>query len=307
MHTILGAGGPVANALTKELISRGQTVRLASRKPVAKFPEPSWIKTDLLNNGDVLKATEGSSVIYMCAGLVYNKKIWAEQWPVIMDNLIAAAKQSGARLLFFDNVYMYGKVDGPMKEDTPYRPVSVKGKIRAGIAEKFMSEVKNGRINGSIARAADFYGSESMNSFFDSTVLAKYAKKGKALWLGNPSVNHSFTYVPDAGKALFLLGQNDTSDGQIWHVPTAPSLTGKEFMQLAANVFGVKPSYQKVSRFMLQAIGLFDKLLGETAEMYYQYDRDYIFDSSKFEKAFGIMPVSYAEGMKEFGATLGAA
>ena len=304
MHTILGAGGPVANALTGLLLQHGEVVRLVSRKPVTKFTGAAWVKADLTNRPEVLRAVEGTTVIYMCAGLKYDKKVWAAEWPQIMQNLIDAVRRTGARLIFFDNVYMYGKVEGAMREDTPYHPSSVKGKIRAAVAEGIMREIKEGTIRGAIARAADFYGSESMNSFFDSMVLAKYAKKEKAAWLGDPFTKHSFTYVPDAGRALFLLGQTESSDGQVWHVPTAPSKTGNQFIQLAATVFETAPRYQKVNKLLLQAIGLFNPLIGETAEMYYQYRYDYIFDSSKFEKAFSVKPTSYEEGFKELARAM---
>ncbi|MGI4728496.1 MAG: NAD-dependent epimerase/dehydratase family protein, partial [Janthinobacterium lividum] len=215
MHIILGAGGPVANALTKELAKANEKVRLVSRKPIPTSGNTTWQRADLLNETEVFSAVKEASVIYLCAGLKYDTKIWAAQWPVIIKNAINAAKQTGARLIFFDNVYMYGLVEGKMMEETPYYPSSVKGEIRAKVATTLMDEVKAGNIRASILRGADFYGAESLNSFFDPMVLAKFSKKLSAQWLGNPKNLHTFTYVSDAGKALFLLGQNPESDNQI--------------------------------------------------------------------------------------------
>lgn len=305
MHIILGAGGPVANALTKELSAANEKIRLVSRKPIATSGNTSWQQADLLNKSEVFSAVKEASVIYLCAGLKYDKKIWAAQWPVIIQNAIDAAKQTGARLIFFDNVYMYGLVKGEMTEKTPYHPSSVKGEIRAKIATTLMDEIKAGNIHASILRAADFYGAESsVNSFFDSMVLAKFAKKQSAQWLGNPKVLHAFTYVPDAGKALFLLGQNPQSDNQIWHAPTAPALTGKQFIELAAKVFQTKPKFSTISKLMLRLIGIFNGTVGGTVEMFYQYDHDYVFDSSKFEKFFGVKPTTYETGFLELRDTM---
>jgi nucleoside-diphosphate-sugar epimerase len=300
MHTILGAGGPIANVLTKELLANNLPVRLISRKPVTQFKNATWQKADLKNFAELSTAAKGSGVIYLCAGLKYDKKVWAAEWPVIMQNVIHLAKQNNARLIFFDNVYMYGLVDGPMTEATPFNPSSKKGEIRAKIAGSLLNEINAGNIRGSIARAADFYGAESMNSFYDSMVLAKYAKGQKAMWLGDAAAIHSFTYVPDAGKAMALLGQREESDGTTWHLPTAQGLTGKDFIQLAAEHFSVEPRFTKVNKLMLKTIGLFNPLIAETTELYYQYDHDYIFDSSKFEAAFALQPRSYKEGVKEF-------
>jgi nucleoside-diphosphate-sugar epimerase len=304
MHVIIGAGGSVANALTQQLIEAGESVKLVSRKPVTAFPSATWQYGDLLNKDQVLNAMKGASVVYMCAGLKYETKVWENQWPLIMQHLIDGARTSNARLIFFDNVYMYGLVHGAMKEDTPYLPVSKKGQVRAMIANQLMEAAGKGLIRATIARAADFYGATSLNSFYDSQVLAKYAKKQKAQWLGNTATKHSFTYIPDAGRGMYLLGAHPEYDSQIWHMPTAPALTGKEFLEMAAAVMETKPSFMRINHFMVKAIGIFNKQIGEIAEMYYQYQYDYIFDSGKFEKAFGMLPTPYEEGIRQFSAIL---
>jgi nucleoside-diphosphate-sugar epimerase len=304
MHTIFGAGGPVANALTQELINANQTVRLVSRKPVqTTAANVTWQKADLLNYDEVLSAAKGSTVIYLVAGLVYDAAIWKQQWPVIMKNVINVTKATGARLIFFDNVYMYGLVNGAMTEDTPYKPSSVKGEIRADIASMLTDEVKAGNIRATIARAPDFYGTDSTNSFIDMMVLSNYAKKKPAQWIGDPDKKHNYIYIPDAGKAVFLLGQNPDSDNQIWHLPTAPAITGRQFLDIAANTYQIKPKFMRIRKFMLWIFGLFKKVIMGTVEMYYQFDHDYIFDSSKFEKAFNFKPTSYADGLKHMSQT----
>ena len=57
--------------------------------------------------------------------------------------------------------------------------------------------------------------------------------------------------------------------------------------------FEVKPDYMLLKRWMLQMVGLFNPIIKESVEMLYQNEVDYIFDSSKFEKAFGFNPTSY--------------
>ena len=143
-----------------------------------------------------------------------------------------------------------------------------------------------------------------MNSFFDSMVLSKYAKKQKAMWLGKASTKHSFTYVPDTGEALYTLARDAKSDNQVWHLPTAPALTGREFLQLAAKIFHTAPTYTQVNKLLLNTIGLFNKVIKETTEMYYQYQFDYIFSSEKFEKAFHVSPTSYEDGITQLSKSL---
>ncbi|WP_207427146.1 NAD-dependent epimerase/dehydratase family protein [Pedobacter sp. SYSU D00535] len=301
MHTILGAGGPVSNALCRQLEQHQHSVRLVSRRPVSsQNSHTSWMKADLLSYAEVLNAVKGSEVVYLCAGLKYDITVWQQQWPVVMTNVINAVKETNTRLIFFDNVYMYGLVEGEMTEETPYNPISKKGEVRAQIARQLMDEVKAGNLRASIARAPDFYGAtDSMNSFFDMMVLTKFSKKQKAMWLGNPDTLHSFIYVPDAAKAVYLLGQNPDSDNQTWHLPTAKSLKGRNFITLAAEAFEEKPKFTRVNKLMLQTLGLFNPTIQGTVEMYYQYQYDYQFNSEKFEKAFKITAVPYKTGIEE--------
>lgn len=147
LHTILGAGGVIADTLTPELISRQIPVRLVSRHPKAPLPGTTTVAADLTDASQALQAITGSSIVYLCIGLPYNYSIWRQQWPRIMDNTISACQKTNARLIFFDNVYMYGKTDGPMTEETPYDPSSRKGDLRARLATQVMSEVRKGNIS----------------------------------------------------------------------------------------------------------------------------------------------------------------
>ena len=298
MQTILGAGGPVSNALAAELAKTNEKVRLVSRRELKPSGNTSWKRADLLNYNEVLEAVRGSKVIYLCAGLKYDKDVWEEQWPVIIQNVINVTKETEARLIFFDNVYMYGLTSGAMTEDTPYNPSSRKGEIRSKVATQLMEEVKVGNIRASIARAADFYGAtDSMNSFFDMMVLDRYSKKQKAQWMGDPATLHSFTFVPDAAKGVALLGRTPASDNKIWHLPTAPAMTGRDFIKLAARIFETQPRYSTVNKLMLRIAGLFSTVIKGTIEMYYQYQYDYNFNSSRFEREFDYRPTSYEEGL----------
>src|ERR1700676_4489934 len=132
LHTLLGANGTIATELIPVLQANASQIRLVSRNP-KPVPGAETCKTDVLNRDQVFQAVKGSDIVYLLVGLEYNRKIWKEAWPVIMRNTIDACKAAGAKLIFFDNVYMYGRVKGRMTESTPYNPCSVKGKIRAEI------------------------------------------------------------------------------------------------------------------------------------------------------------------------------
>jgi nucleoside-diphosphate-sugar epimerase len=305
MQTILGSTGVIGKEVAKELYrSYTKEIRLVSRNPKPVNPTDQLFKADLLNAGEVMEAVKGSEVVYLTVGIEYSAKIWAEQWPVIMRNVVDACMAHKAKLVFFDNVYSYGKVEGVMTEETPYNPCSKKGKIRLSVIEMMWNEVKNGNLEALIARAPDFYGPDTPLSFVNVTVFQNQAKGKKAQWMGNDNKKHSFIFTPDAGKATAILGNTPSAFNQVWHLPTAKNpLTGKEFVELGAKAFGVKPGYMVVPKWMLGLIGLFNPIIKESVEMLYQNEVDYIFDSSKFEKAFSFKPTSYQEGIRETAAS----
>jgi nucleoside-diphosphate-sugar epimerase len=301
IHTILGAGGAIAEGLSRELLRQGQPVRLVSRH--AQDHQSAGVTTliaDITNQKQAFTAIQGSSIVYLCIGLKYDYSVWRQQWPKIMSNTIEACSRSGAKLIFFDNVYMYGQVNGAMTEETPYDPKSRKGDLRARLATQLMSEVRKGNITASIARSADFYGpGAEKTSIPNLLVFSRLAKGKKAQWLVNAHVKHSYTYTEDAAKALCLLASDEGSWNQVWHLPTAVNpLTGAEFIASAALSLGVPSRYSVLPKWMIGLAGWFDKTTAETREMLYQNEFDYLFDSSKFEKAFPFIPTSYEAGIK---------
>lgn len=303
MITILGAGGVIGNELVRELAGR-EPIRLVSRNPKPASGAVETMAADLADPNATVKAVSGSRVVFLLVGLKYDLKTWRDLWPPILRNSIEAAKRASARLVFFDNVYMYGRVNGAMTEETPFHPCSRKGEIRAEIATALLNEIKAGHLTAMIARSADFYGPGAHTSVANALVFEKLANGQKPAWLVNASVKRSFTYTPDAARALVQLMDSESSWNQTWHLPTAPDPpTGKEFIALAAREFGKAARYSVFNRPMLKIAGWFDATVRESYEMLYQNEFDYIFDSSKFSAAFPGQPTSYEEGIRLTAAT----
>ena len=300
LHTILGAGGAIANELLPILVNSKEQVRIVARHPKQMNGVES-VSADLSDASQTLEAVKGSSIVYLLVGLEYDYKTWAKIWPIVMTNTINACKSAGAKLIFFDNVYMYGKVDGWMTEETAFNPCSKKGIIRASIVNQLLAEINSGALTALIARSADFYGtSATKTSVPNMLVFDNFSKGKKAQWLVNAQVPHSYTYIPDAGKALYLLAKDNNAFNQTWHLPTKSNpLSGEQFIALAAEAMHQTYQFSVLSKLMIRLAGLFIKPIRESYEMIYQNDSSYLFDSSKFEKHFDFQPTSYEEGIKE--------
>jgi nucleoside-diphosphate-sugar epimerase len=304
MITILGAGGAISNELVKLLAADNRPLRLVGRNPRPIPGATETVSADLTDREQTIRAVAGSTVVHLLAGLKYDRKVWEDAWPRVMGNTIEACKRAGTRLVFFDNVYMYGRVNGPMTEETPFNPCSKKGEIRAKVATALSDEWKSGALTAMIARAADFYGPGAMNGVPNLLVFAPLSRKKKASWLVNDSVPHSLTYTPDAARSLVQLAESPTAWNQTWHVATTTNpLTGKEFIGLAANELRVAPRYRVLSRPILRLAGWFDPIVAESYEMLYQSDSPYLFDSGKFAKEFGFAGTPYAAGIHATAAS----
>lgn len=304
MYTILGAGGSVSNELVKLLSARKVPFRTVSRHLASTPGAAESRAADLSRHEQTLDAVAGSDVVFLLVGLKYDHKLWAEQWPRIIDNTVDACKRAKAKLVFFDNVYMYGKVIGLMTEDTPFNPTSKKGEVRAQIASSLINEWKSGELTAMIARAADFYGPDAKNGMANALVFDPMNKGQKAMCLASDALPHSYTYVPDCAQALLALAETPSAWNQTWHMPTAPQPpTGREFIFAAAESMGVAPKYRILSRTMVKLLGFVNPIVGEIHEMLYQNDSAYLFDSTKYARAFGFAGTSCADGIRATAAS----
>lgn len=302
MQTILGANGTIGRLLAKELPSYTDGIRLVSRNPRKVNPTDELMPLDLTQPGAVEKAVKGSEIVYLVVGLEYKLKVWERFWPSLMRDTIDACLKHNAKLVFFDNVYMYDKNHlSDLTEDTPVNPSSRKGKVRELISRMLLDAVRDKGLTALIARSADFYGPGNENNFVSQMVLKNIRNGKKPMWFVGPDIKHSFTYTPDAGRATALLGNTPDAYGQVWHLPTdSRPVTGKEFVSMIASELGTgKAKLSIVPKWMLYLLGLFIPVMREMPEMMYQYDRDYFFNSAKFTGRFNIKATPYEEGVKE--------
>ncbi len=301
MQTILGANGTIGSLLAGELIKYTDRIRLVSRNPKKVNETDELFPADLTEPGLIEKAVAGSEVVYLMVGLEYNLKVWQQKWPVIMQATMDACIKHNAKLVFFDNVYMYDiNAIAHMMQNSPINPPSKKGQVRSQIAEMLLSAIQSGKLTGLIARSADFYGPNNDKSFLIEVVYKNIKKGKKPNWFMNADKKHSFTYTPDAAKATALLGNTTDAYGQVWHLPTDKNvLTGREMISLFTKEMNAPNKLFILPVWLLKLLGIFIPLMREMPEMMYQYDRDYFFDSSKFNQRFNFSTTTYQQGVKD--------
>src|SRR6266540_3151647 len=161
------------------------------------------------------------------------------------------------------------------------------GRVRTLMAERLLAAHRSGTLQVAIGRSSDYYGPGGANSFVGDILFGAAAKGNRARWLGRLDVPHSLNYLPDVARALATLGARPEAPGEVWHLPAAEPLTGRAFVELIAAALGRPVKVTATSRLALRIAGVFDPGARETTEMLYQWQRPFVLDASKFQRAFG--------------------
>jgi nucleoside-diphosphate-sugar epimerase len=299
LHVVFGAG-PLGRSVVNELVRRGKAVRVVSRSgEMAEAPQGVELAAgDLYDAAAVRKLTQGAAVAYQCAQPHYWE--WPQKFPPLQAAIIEGLAGAGTKLVIGEDTYMYGDTDGrPLIEDLPYAATTRKGKVRAAMSEAALAAHRAGKVRVALGRGSDFFGPWALGSGFGDRVFYP-ALAGKAASFGGKlDLPHTATYIGDFGRALVILGERDEALGQAWHVPNdRPQLTQRQFAELVFAETGHPVKASGMGKLMLALGGLFIPAARESVEMLYEFEKAFVVDSSKFERAFGVKATPIAEAVK---------
>jgi nucleoside-diphosphate-sugar epimerase len=291
LHVLFG-GGQVGQPLAQILLGRGKRVRIVKRSRVGLPEGTELVQGDATNLNFCVEAARGASTVYHCMNPPYYGRVWAELLPRYMENLIAAAGRNGARLVVLDNVYMLGRPQGkPLDEDTPTRPCSRKGEIRARVAERMWEAHRCGDVRATSARASDFYGPGGtlthLGDQFWRPAIA--GKRGRVLV--DPDAIHTYHYIPDVALGLATLGTaSDDAYGRPWMLPCAPAETMQALVARFSRELGREIRLMTMPRTVLKTLALVVPLLREIDEMLYQWQEPFVINDRHFRERFEQAP-----------------
>jgi nucleoside-diphosphate-sugar epimerase len=286
LSAVFGATGGIGRAVTEELVRRGRRVRGVSRTGGA-IDGAEATAADTSQPDAAVAAAAGAAVVYHCVSPDYTQ--WPTLLPPLSRSILRAAEANGAKLVFADNLYAYGPVEGPLREDLPAIAAGRKGRTRVEVAAEMLAAHREGRVHVTIGRASDYYGPHGANSNAGETVFGRAVAGKRPQWTGRLDQPHTFHFLPDVARGLITLADRKEADGEVWHPPAAPPLTAQQFFDLIFEVAGrpTPAKAQTISPPMLAMAGLFSPLMRELRETTYQFRAPFVVDSSKFERAFG--------------------
>lgn len=292
LHVIFGTG-PVARATMQSLLRRDLPVRMVNRS--GRFPggdAPAGVEVlagDARDAEFSRQAAAGASVVYQCLNPEYHE--WAELFPALQNGVLAAAESNDALLVSMENVYGYGRPDGaPLTEQSPLNAHTRKGRLRNGMAEQLRLAHESGRVRVTTGRASDYYGpGGGMASPFGDLVFEGVLQGGTARLYGSPDLLHTYTFIPDIGEGLAVLGTDPRAVGRVWHLPNDPQpQTSRHMAETAFRLAGTTGKIAGTPMWVFRLLGLRDRTIREVVEMAYEFQADFIVDSSAIANELGV-------------------
>ncbi|MEW9699266.1 SDR family oxidoreductase [Paenibacillus sp. SI8] len=298
-HVIFGTG-PLGMAVMRELKMRGvQDIRIVNRSGKLSGDNKGVyvIQGDASQESISKDICKDASVVYHCAQPGYLN--WPTQFPALTRGILEGAAAAGAKLIYADNLYMYGQVHTPLNENLPHKAQGKKGITRAKMAEEVMKAHQTGKVRAAIGRASDYYGPGVLQSFMGERVFG-FALKGKPVdVLGNLDMPHTYTYIDDFARGLATLGLEDRAVGEVWHMPSAETITTRQLLQLLFHELGKDCKVTASSRGIVSILSLFHPMMREIKEILYEFEQPFIVDHSKFVREFGnFATTSHKEAIK---------
>jgi nucleoside-diphosphate-sugar epimerase len=300
LHVVLGGSGGLGRAVVQALVRQNRRIRAVSRsvrQPRKIGNQVEVIRGDITDPDQMAKIFEGAAVIYHCANVPYTE--WEAALLPVMKAVITAAEISGAKIVYGDNLYMYGPVTGLITPDLPNKPSGPKGMLRAQLALDLMNAHRSGRIRATIGRASDFFGPGVLHSIMGRVVFQSLVRYESIGLIGRIDMPHTYTFVRDFAQGLITLGDREDALGEIWHIPSAETLTTRQFLNLIFTEAKQAPTIQLASPVMSALVSRFSPMMREFQEISYEFEQPFIVDHRKYAAVFGSRTTPHREAIRQ--------
>jgi len=268
---VLGANGGVGGETAAALVRHGWTVRALVRDLAkATRPEFQYVQGDVMDRAAVVAAAQGASIIVHAVNPP-GYRGWKQLVLPMIDNSIAAARASGARILLPGTIYNYDPAAHALiDETTPQRARTRKGRIRIEMEARLEAASASG-VRALILRAGDYFGPRStLNSWFASGLVTPGKPVKTILYPGDKGVGHAWAYLPDVGEAFARLADREAELPAFarFHFDGHWDADGTAMVRAIARAAGHKrPNVRRLPWGLLPLAAPFNETLRELLEM----------------------------------------
>jgi nucleoside-diphosphate-sugar epimerase len=282
---LFGGGGAIGHVLALELARRSVPYRVVGRTLATlqrEFPDADAAVADFLTGDGLDKAAAGIDTVFYLAGAPYTEFY---KHPIMVKNALAAAEAAGVkRFVHVAPVYSYGPATvRPVPESQPHLPNTRKGRFRLEQEQAVLDRA--GSMRTIVVHLPDFYGPWAELSYANTFIREAMAAKTGS-WIGPLAARREFVYVPDVPAPLLELASDEGAYGRCWNIG-GTAIVARDFADAVFAAAGKPPKYRSIPKLALQALGLFQPLMREVAEMYYLFDSDFVLDDSALRARLG--------------------
>lgn len=295
LHVVLGGSGGVGSAVARLLAQESVAVRAVNRTGKIPFL-PRRIQ--VMGAEAVVKETlrpvcAEAAVIYHC---IHPTRDYGLLVP-ITRHIVEIAEETGALLVMAGNMWPYGRVTGPMSEDTPFRPTGANGRVYIQASQTVSEAVAAGRIQAVIGRVAHCYGPFVRRHWPGTDFAAALTGKPNTI-VGDADALHSYIYIDDFARGLIRLASEAGAVGKVWHIPAPPHISMREFLTLMYADLRLELKMKKQPTWNLLLKSVIDQESDRLREMRYQFETPFVVDASRYEVAFGTHTTPHTEGIR---------
>lgn len=293
---VIGASGGVGGAVAAALLKRGCCVKALNRNPAfAGKHRPDlkveWIAGDAMRPADVAAAAKGADLIFHGANPPGYRN-WPGTVVQMLDATIAAARTSGARILFPGTIYNYGPEAFPiLREDSPQHPRTRKGKLRV-VMEKRLEDAAGDGVRSVIVRVGDFFGPNAANNWFSQGLVTPGKRVTRVLYPGSPKVGHAWGYLPDVAETMVrvVAAEDRLAQFDRFHMRGHWFARGGELVDAIRRAAGRNVPVWRMPWLAVGAVSPFVPLFREMFEMRYLWKEPLQLDNRKLEALIGSEP-----------------
>ena len=273
---VLGATGGIGGAVARGLAARGWRIRALNRNAAEvgrREPGFDWVQGDAMQAGDVLKAAEGADVIVHAVNPPGYRN-WGQLVLPMLDSTIAAAKAVGARIVLPGTVYNFGPDVFPnVTEDSPQRPRTRKGAIRAEMERRLKAAAESG-TPVIIVRAGDFFGGHAGNSWLAQGIVKPGKPVTSVSYPGKVGIGHQWAYMPDVAETMIrLIEKGDALPAfAVYHMRGHWDGDGRQMIGAIERTVGHKVKTRSFPWWVLPLAAPFVPLMKELREMRYLWN-----------------------------------
>jgi nucleoside-diphosphate-sugar epimerase len=276
---VLGAGGGLGRNVVDGAARAGHEVRAFVRQVRGDLlpANVQVIEGDATRQEDVTRALEGVDAAYFCLNPRFAR--WLDDFPPLLATAMVAARETGARLVFPANVWIYGpgQPGRLVAETRPPSPTSQRGRLRADMEQTF----RDSGCRFCMVRLPEFYGPHVVT--LTAQVFRAALGGARTLWPGPLDVEVEFVFMPDAAEALLRVGSAEGSDGAVFHVPGIPT-TPREFIRAVYRAAGARPRSLVVPAFVLKLAGLLSATARGAADIAHLWAKPILLDGSRYAR-----------------------